>query len=169
MAITLKEETILDQWAMMLDRAAGHADKILEDIDRRLRASEIPGDCSWETEEVKSSGWFSRVKREFIIIRLEQFGDYRMYVAARGYGVHLDICRFTTVEPGFFKKHLAEKLGGTSDALSAPKNILIEQDLRAWVTVVHHCVIDSVEALMESLGQDKSKIKRESKGFLSVW
>lgn len=169
MTITLKEETILDQWAAMVDGAASHAGTVLADIDRRLRAAEIPGNCSWETEEVKSSGWFSRVKREFIVIRLEQFSDYRMYAAARGYGIHLDICRFMTVEPGFFKRHLAERLGGTAEALSAPKNILIEQDLRAWVTVVHHCVVDSVGALMDSIGQDKTKIRRESKGFLSVW
>ena len=120
-------------------------------------------------EEVKSSGWFSKVQREFLIIRLEQFGDYRMYVAAREYGVHLDVCRFMTVEPGFFKKQLAERVGGSGDFLSAPKNILVEQDLRAWVTVVHHCVVDSVEALMGKLGQDRSKIRRESKGFLGVW
>jgi hypothetical protein len=169
MAITLKEETILDQWNMMVDGAAGHADAVLKDVSERLRAAQIPGDCTWETDEVKSSGWFSRVRREFTIVRLEQFSDYRMYIAARDYGVHLDVCRFMTVEPGFFKKHLAEKLTGSGEALSAPKNILIEQDLRAWMTVVHHCVVDSVEALMGTLGQDKSKLKRESRGVLSVW
>lgn len=169
MAITLKEETILDQWSMMVDRAAGHASKVLQDIDQRLRAAEIPGGCTWETQEVKSQGWLSKVRRDFMVVRLEQFGDYRMYIAAREYGVSLDVCRFTTVEPGFFKKHLAERMTGTAEALSAPKNILVEQDLRAWVTVVHHCVLDAVGSLMDSVGQDKSKIKRESKGFLEVW
>jgi hypothetical protein len=169
MAITLKEETILDQWNWMVDGAAGHADEVLKEIDGRLRAAQIPGECTWEIDEVKSSGWFSRVRRDFLIVRLQQFSDYRMYAAVRDYGTHLDACRFTTVEPGFFKKNLAQRLGGTAEALSTPKNILIEQDLRAWMTVVHHCVVDSVESLMVTLGQDKNRLKRESKGFLSVW
>lgn len=175
MAITLKEETILDEWSMLLDQAAGHGEAILDDVQKRLEAARTPGNPTWKVEEVQSSGLFSRVKREFLLVRLEQFKDYRMYVAARDYGIHLDVCRFLTVEPGFFKKAiseaLSEKLAGVREAdfLSAPKNILVHQDLRAWVTVVHHAVLDAVEALMGQLGQDPSRIRRESKGFLEVW
>ena len=170
MALTLKEESVLDQWSTIVDNASGRAHGVIEDIQARMEASQIPGNCSWELEEVKSSGWFSKVQREFLLIRLGDFNDYRMYVAARDYGIHLDVCRFLTVEPGFFKKAIAEKLsGGFGDALSAPKNILVEQDLKAWVTVVHHCVLDSVSALMQELGQDPSKIRRQSKGMLEVW
>lgn len=170
MAITLKEESVLDQWSMIVDSAAGRAHEVIEDIQNRMEAAQIPGDCSWQLEEVKSSGWFSKVQREFLLVQLGAFSDYRMYIAVRDYGIHLDVCRFLTVEPGFFKKKIAEKLsGGFSDALSAPKNILVEQDLKAWVTVVHHCVLDSVSALMQNLGQDPSKIRRQSKGMLEVW
>jgi hypothetical protein len=169
MAITLKEETILDEWSTMVDYGAPHAKEVMNEIDRQLEAAKIPGDCEWRTEEVKSSGLFSSVKREFLIVRLEQFSDYRMYISVREYGIHLDICRFLTVEPGFFKRSLSAQLSGTDTALSAPKNILVQQDLRAWVTVVHHCVVDAVGSVMESLGQDRSKIRRESRGFLSVW
>lgn len=167
--VTLKEETILNQWSMLIDRAAPHAAEVLEELDRRLEEAQIPGGCTWSLSEVKSSGWFSRVRREFLIIRLEQFSDYRMYIAAREYGIHLDVCRFLTVEPGFFKRQLAERLVGSKEAFSAPKNILIEQDLRAWTTTVHHAVLEAVGSLMDKLGQDKSQIRRESKGFLEVW
>lgn len=169
MAITLKEETILDQWSQMVDTAAGQADAIIDDVQKRLRDAQMPGNPDWSLEEVKSSGWFSKVRREFLVVTLQEFKDYRIYVAARDYGIHLDICWFLTVEPGFFKKKLAERLGGDKAALSAPKNILIEQDLRAWVTVVHHCVKGAVEALMGKLGQDPKKIRTQSKGFLEVW
>lgn len=170
MAITLKEESVLDQWSTIVDSAAGRSHGVLEDIQNRLEAAEIPGGCSWQLEEIKSSGWFSKVQREFLLVRLESFGDYRMYVAARDYGIHMDVCRFLTVEPSFFKKAIAEKLsGGYAAALSAPKNVLVEQDLKAWVTVVHHCVLDSVSALMSDLGQDPNKIQRQSKGMLEVW
>ena len=167
--VTLKEETIHDQWSMVVDGAGQHAGAVMDDIQRRLDESQIPGNCNWAFKEVKSRGWFSQVRREFLIVRLEQFNDYRIYVAAREYGIHLDVCWFLTVEPGHFKRFIAKKLTGDTEALSEPKNILIEQDLRAWTTVVHHAVRGSVESIMEKLGQDKNKIHRESKGFLEVW
>lgn len=175
MAITLKDESIVNQWSMMLDHAAGHSGKILDQVQDSLEEANLPGNPSWSVEEVESSGWLSRTKREFLLIRLEQFKDYRIYVAARDYGVHLDVCRFVTVEPGFFKKAIASKVSERStgisqaDYLSAPKNILVHQDLVAWVTVAHHAVVNAVEALLEELGQDTSRIRRESKGFLEVW
>lgn len=145
-------------------------DEVLNGIQDRLGDADIPGNCTWDVDEVKSSGWFSKVRREFLIVRLAQFSDYRIYIAAREYGIHLDVCWFLAVEPGFFKQAVSDSLtNGDWQALSRPKNILVEQDLRAWVTVVHHAVKDSVESLMEELGQDKGLLKRESKGFLSVW
>lgn len=50
--------------------------------------------------------------------------------------------------------------------LSAPKNILVHQDLNAWG---HHMVLDSVEELLKTLGQDPARIRRESKRFLVGW
>lgn len=169
MAIKLKEESILNEWAMVLDHVAGNAQAVLDDIQQRLAESQIPGDCTWSVEEVKSSGLFSKVRREFLVVNLSEFKDYHMYVWIRDYGVHLDCCRFITVEPGFLKKWASEKLTGAADALSAPKNILIHQDLRAWGTVVHHAVVDSVEALMKTLDKDPRLLQRGSKGFLEIW
>lgn len=169
MAVTLKEETILNEWATLVSDGAGNASFVLDAVQAELRHANVPGDCEWKIEEVKSSTWIARVRREFLIVKLDEFKDYRMYIAARDYGVHLDCCRFLTVEPGFFKKTIAAHALGSMDALSAPKNILVHQDLRAWVTVVHHAVLDSVEKLLGKLGQDKSKLNRGSKGFLEIW
>lgn len=169
MAITLKEESILNEWSMLLEKAAGSAPQLLEAIQKKLKEAQIPGECTWSIEEVKSSGWFAKVRREFLVVDLKEFKDYHMYIAARDYGVHLDCCRFLTVEPGFLKKFAAERLTGYADALSAPKNILLHQDLRAWVTVVHHAVVDSTEELMTKLGQDTKFLNRGSKGFLEIW
>ena len=169
MAITLKEETILNEWSMMVDHGCGNARVVLDEIQKRLQEAQIPGECSWCVEEVKSQGLFSRVRREFLIVNLEQFKDYHMYIGIRDYGVHLDCCRFLTVEPGFFKKMVSEKLTGTADAISAPKNILVEQDLKAWATVVHHAVTDSVESLLTKLGQDPRLMHKGTKGMLEIW
>ncbi len=170
MAVALKEETILNQWSMLVDGAASRGSEVLDDIRSRLSAAKIPGRCTWSVEEVENGGMFSKVRREFLIVRTEQFSDYRNYVGVRAYGTHLDLCRFLTVEPGFFKRELSKAItGGEDRLLSTPKNTLLEQDLSAWVTVVHHCVLDAVKALMTRVGQDPAGIQRESKGFLQVW
>lgn len=170
MAVNLKEETILNQWSMLVDGAAGKASQLLDDIDTRLSAARIPGSCRWSVEEVQSGGFLSKVRREFLIVRTEQFPDYRTYIGVREYGSHLDLCRFVTVEPGFLKRQLSQAItGGDDRLLSTPKNLLIEQDLQAWVTVVHHCVLDAVKALVKQMGKDPLGVRSETKGFLQVW
>lgn len=170
MAIKLKDETILNQWSMLVDGAAGRDTELLDDIQARLTAAWIPGNSEWSIDEVESGGMFSKTKREFLIVRLEQFGDYRNYIGVRPYGKHLDCCRFLTVEPGFLKRQLSQAItGGEDRLLSTPKNLLVEQDLTAWVTVVHHCVIGSVKGLFTKLGQDPNGVRSETKGFLQVW
>lgn len=170
MAVKLKEETILNQWSMLVDGAAGKATALLKDIEARLTAARIPGRCEWSVEEVQTGGFLRKTRREFLIIRLAQFDDYRTYVGVREYGSFLDLCRFVTVEPGFLKRQLSQAIApGEDRLLSAPKNILVEQDLYAWVTVVHHCVLDAVRSLLKEVGQDPLGIRRETKGFLQVW
>ena len=168
MGSALESDSVIDQWSMIVDSAAGNAADVLEDIKRRLEAAQIPGECTWELEEVKCGGFLSRTRREFLVVRLKEFKDYRMYVAARDYGTHLDVCRFLAVQAGVLKGMIAEKIGGDKTALSGPTNILVAQNLRAWVTVVHHAVLEAVEALHQRLGQ-KSHLRRESQGALAVW
>ncbi|MBZ0268478.1 hypothetical protein K8I85_10015 [bacterium] len=170
MAVTLKEETILQRWAQLVTNAAPHAYDVLEDVQSHLRDAEIPGKCEWSVEEVQQKeGLFSKTKREFLIVKLEQFKDYRIYVSARAYGKSLDCCWFLTVEPGFFKKMVAGKLAdGDWSAMSAPKNILLEQDLKAWTTTVHLAVRGAMESLFDRLQRPKNEITRESQGVMSI-
>lgn len=170
MAITLKEETILNQWTMLVGGAAGHAQEVYADIGQRLEEARIPGQCKWTLDEVQSGGFLAKVRREFMIVRVEQFTDHRTYIGVRDYGTNLSCCRFLTVEPGFFKREISKAItGGEDRLLSTPKNILAEQDLSAWVTVVHHCVVDAIKALVQKLGQDPAGVRTETKGFLQVW
>lgn len=170
MAVKLKDETILNQWSMLVDGAAARGHEVLDDIRERLKRAAIPGNCTWDVEEVESGGMFSKTRREFLIVKLDQFPDYRTYIGVRPYGTHLDCCRFLTVEPGFLKRQLSQAImPGKDTLLSGPTNLLVEQDLNAWVTVVHHAVLDSVKALMGKFGQDPAGLRRETKGFLQVW
>ncbi len=166
---TLMEESILNEWSMVVDHGAGQVGNVVAGIHRRLAEACIPGGCSWHLQEVKSSGFFSKTRREFLIVELDQFRDYRHYIGIRDFGVHLDCCRFLTVEPGAFKRMAAQRLTGSAEGLSAPKNILVHQDLRAWSSVVHQAVLDSVEEVMTILGKDPRLMQRGSKGALEIW
>ena len=71
MSISLKEETVLNQWSTIVAQGARHSDDLLEEIQGQLKMAQIPGGCTWSVEEVKSSTWVARVRREFLIVRLE--------------------------------------------------------------------------------------------------
>jgi hypothetical protein len=43
-----------------------------------------------------------------------------------------------------------------------------EQELRAYVTVIHHCLRHAVSELLLSFGQDASFLEPKSMGFLGV-
>ena len=67
------------------------------------------------------------------------------------------------------KKWVSEKLTEDADSFSAPKNILVYQDLNAWTAIVQQAVTASVHELMTTLGQDIPGVQPGSKGFMNIW
>jgi len=130
---------------------------------------DAPQAARFQAEVVKSSTWIQRVRRDFLCVTQDAFKDYKMHMGARDYGIHLDLCPFQTVDAGFLKALISGKVTGERTAIPGGANILKHQDLVAYVTVVHHCVLDAVEALMKELGQNPARIDRKSNGFLEVW
>ena len=111
---------------------------------------------------------FAKKKREYLMVTNATLKDYKMYIGARDYGNNLDISWYLTCEPNFFKKALSSLTTGSDKALSFALDIFDQQDLQAYVTVVHHCLLDAVSEIMLGLDQDPSKIDRKSRGFLGV-
>lgn len=167
--LTLKDECIRDGWAEMVYQGAEQGDTVLNAIHDRLLEAEIPGNCLWTLQEVQSSGLLSRVRREFLIVTWDEFRDYRQYICVRDFGIHLHCSWMVTVEPGMLKKWLSEKLTDHGDALSAPKNILVHQDLVAWTSIVRSAVILSVHELMKELEQEIPPVQFGSKDFMKIW
>lgn len=173
---TLKDETIVDSWATVITGGRGKVDYVFDTVQKLLTESEIPG-VEWKMGEV-TTGFFSGLfgkKRDYIFVTYEAVKDYKMYVGARDYGAHLDVQWFLTTEPGFFKSMsakaatMAAAASGSDKVFTYVMDIFAQQDLRAFVTVVHHCVKTPVKFLMEELKQDSSLIDQKSKGFLEVW
>lgn len=171
MAVTLKDEKILDTWGIVMEGGASHSANLLQGITNLLKESELPG-IAWEVVNAQPGmikGLFGK-KREYLMITNEALKDYRIYIGSRDYGKHLDISWFLTVEPGFFKSAFSAMLAhGNINALSFNLDVFDTQDLRAYVTAVHHCcVIRSVESVAAKISMDTSKINWESRGSLQV-
>jgi hypothetical protein len=168
----LSSEKVLDSWSILIEDGQGKGKQVYEDFVNFLKESNIP-EVSVEKVRVVP-GWLKGLfgkEREYLMVTTERLKDYHIYVCARDYGNYLDVQWYLTCEPGFFSKVF--KIGtaiytaGMSTFLLS-FDIFDQQDLIAYATGVHHCLLKAIEKLMLSLNQDPSKINRKSRGFLGV-
>lgn len=169
--IYLKDEKILDSWSTMIEQGQDKKGEIYKRVPEFIQEANAPG-VKYETVKVKPGslrGIFVK-DREYLRVTNESLKDYKIYVGAREYGNNLDVSWYLTCEPGVFKSTLSGLLtkGASDKAVSFMLDIFQQQDLNAYATVVHHCILKSVEDIMNGLNQDPSKIERKSKGFLGI-
>jgi len=169
--VTLKDEKIIDRWSILIENGQGKAEQTYQDTQGYIKESKAPG---IEIDQVKVrpswlKGLFGK-ERDYMMVTNEGLKDYRMFIGARDYGDNLDVQWYLTCEPRFFKKALSKILtrGASDKALSFIIDLFQQQDLNAYATVVHHCLIKAIEKMMAGLGQDTSKIDRKSRGFLGI-
>lgn len=172
MAVTLKDEKLLDQWGVVLEGGAAKHEQLLGYAVEALQRSELPG-ITWQMVEAQPGmfkGMFGK-RRDYLMVASQALKDYRMYFGVREYGRHLDVSWFLTVEPGFFKGAFSAMLtNGNVNALSFTLDLFDSQDLRAYVTSVHRCAVRrAVEQVAKELQQDTAAFDWKSKGFLQVW
>jgi hypothetical protein len=160
MGVTLKDEKIIDRWSIIIENGQGNAEQIYKDTESYIKESKAPG---IEIGRVKvRPGWLKGLfgkERDYVMVTNEGLSDYRMFIGARDYGNNLDVSWYLTSELIVIQK----KYG-----LSPNLDLFEQQDLNAYATVVHHCLIKAVEKIMAGLGQDTSKIDRKSRGFLGI-
>ena len=170
--VRLDDQKIKQRWGQIIEGGSGKTDMIYKLTQEFLQDGQAPG-VTWDFIDIKT-GWFSS-RRQYLGVNNELLKDWRMYVAARDYGSYLDVQWYLTVEPGFLKRTLSKAVtkagSGQSDAeaLSYALNLFEQQELSAYMTTVHHCLVKAVEKLHTDLGLDPSRINRNSKGFLDVW
>jgi hypothetical protein len=128
-------------------------------------------------------------RRPFLVISNKTNSNletFRMYINARDYGENLQVSWYLVQQfsPGqklFFALSRIPFLGlcllpfyFQARLVRAKEQGLLEldlfdlQDLVAYVTNAHHCLLSAVEKLMVELGQDPKKIERKSRGFLGI-
>jgi len=166
---TLDDETLYEIQYYFITNAAGNATRVLDSIQKKLEVVDMPLKCRWGVAEVKTKKWISRVRRDFLIVDVDEFPNHHTYISIRDFGTFLDCIRILTVEPGFAKKLIAKKLVGDEEALSQPKNILKHQDLHSWKEAVSICFKQAIDELIEELGRKPSDVRSGAKTFLDIW
>lgn len=173
--VTLKDEKILERWGVVIERAQGNTVQLYRDAQGFIKASEAPGVAVEVVTAKPERGLIVKMMkgsgdRDYLLVTNEGLKDYRMYIGARDYGVYLDVQWYLSCEPGFFSRTLSKAVsqGASDNAVSFALDLFEQQDLAAYTTVVHRCLLKAVDKLMGTLGQDSSTIDRKSKGFLGV-
>lgn len=148
MSAAPKAEQVVDRWSTLVDDAAEETDRIMDDLDVGLSDAQVPGGCSWDS-------WRGPADSAELVVRVRAFPDFRIYVKMRPYGTHLHVARIVTLQPGWIKRQCASQLYGDPLAMSIPKSIARQQELSAWIGVVHQCVLAVVDRLRARRGQTR--------------
>ena len=191
MAIVKREE-VIESWSVLIGGGQGRAEEIFNNTDNFITQTKVPN-VKKERKKLAPSlirGIFG-TKRDFLIVtetgspRLKPF---QMFIGARDYGDNLDVSWYLTYKAGFWVRVLAfflmipvvnilfapfALISGITSMVRERRggldlDLFDEQDLRAYVTNAHHCLLEGVEKLMVDLHQDPSKIDRKSRGFLGI-
>ncbi len=187
---TVGSEQVIDQWDMLIGGAQEKAEEVLDGTAASVGASAAPN-IHMERREI-APGLLRGVlggRRHFLVVQHEGHANlkpFRMYVNVRAYGNNLQVSWYLVEQPGFWQRMLnlfgmiplvnllflpfqltsKSKMKGQSGMLGL--DFFDLQDLTAYVTNAHHCLIDAVEQVMLELNQDPSRIERKSRGFLGV-
>jgi len=171
--VVLGDEKILDKWSVLIDGAKGRGEDILQKTAKYIQDSGAP-DITIERVRVFPPGawkflsvFFKRfdIGREYLRVVNKELGKTNIYVGAVDYGESLYVSWYLALEPGIFDRLFPK---AKFARLTTGRDILIEEELNAYVTCIHHCLLKAVDELLRELGQDPSKIDRKSKGFLGV-
>jgi len=182
--VTLHDEKILDRWSLLIEGAQGRGDEVIKKTVEFIKEASAPG-VEAEMARVFPPGvpkFLSGVikgvfekGRDYLMVTNEGLGKVRLYVGAQDYGNNLYVSWYLATEPGLldhFSAFLTGAIAGTFTEkgkwVPVVRDLFMQEELTAYVTCVHHCILKAVESLMMSLGQDFSKVDRKSKGFLGV-
>lgn len=168
---------ILERWSTMIEDAKGRGEELLRETVRLIQEREVPEVeikkvlvCTKRTLTQKAQ------EREYLMVVNNQrhLKDFKIYMGATDFGKNLNCYWYFTCEPSHFKKLsslLYSKLGGEETsplALSFALNLFEDQDLTAYVTIIHHAVLDAVKVISQSVGFDFTKVDQKSRGFLNI-
>ncbi len=175
--VTLTKEKVMDSWSYLIDSAAGKTEQFFDSVANLVEEQLV---SELKAERVKAfSGLggklFSRASsgKDYLLVEHKAIDHTKIYVRAMDYGKNLFVAWYMIAEPGTFREFLtaAKEFGQDEKSrwFSEGENVFSQEEITAYATCVHRCVLEAVEKIMRELGQDVSDIvNRKSRGFLGV-
>lgn len=186
----LDQRGIIERWETLITTAHGQGEAILSDIRRLLDDAEVPG-VIVERRRI-AAGVVQGLcggKRPFLIIRHTanpHLKAFKMLINVKEYGTNLHISWFLIHQPSGWTKcmnfilaipiislivfpfYLIGRLIQSREAGILDLNAFDEQDLRAYVTFAHHCLIEAIEMATREEEREAPSLRRHSTGFLGI-
>lgn len=157
--LTLKPAQILNSWQAIIPEAKGKAEKIYEEVERRMKEMEIP---DMVFGRLKVDGYFDGAMKShnlearpcfyFVNNNKIMSGPYLTIVGAHDLGKNLIVSRYSSA----------------GQARPEFMGLFETEYARAYLNIAHSVVVGVVEQLMEELNQDFSKINTKAKGILDI-
>jgi hypothetical protein len=163
----------LDTWAILIEKAQGKEDDIFRDTEVFIKESKAPS-IEMDIQAIAPGmvrGLLGKTREFLIITDRESFKlkPCKIFINARDYGNNLDVSWYLTYKPTLLQAILSLlPFVNVIPKTLSDLDLFDQQDLRAYVTNAHHCLLKAVDKLMLDLNQDPSKIDRKSRGFLGI-
>lgn len=186
----LAKDKVVDQWGTLIPGAQGLDESIVSNTEQFIKDTNAP-DIQMERQAL-SPGLLRSVmgdKRYFLVISNtgnRNLKTYKMLVNARDYGNSLQVSWYLVHEPSDLEKailmlllipciglvvlpiYLIMRLAGAGKSGLLGLDMFDEQDLRAYVSNAHHCMLQAVDQLGKENNIDVTNINRRSTGFLGI-
>jgi hypothetical protein len=164
---TLRRRQVIDRWDALLLAAHGQGERVVGQTVATLAAWQIPAIA--HRRVALAPGVLRGLAgdtRPFLVVAHTQnprLKPFKLYVTARDYGTTLQASWYLAYQPSVWRR-----VRPVVAPVGLGLDLFDEQDLRAYVTAVHHAFLDAVVELLTTLGQDASRLERSSKGFLGI-
>ena len=165
----IRRQQVIDRWDTLIAGGQGQSERVVGATTALVDGLELP---QIALEQAKLAPGIVKglvgTKRPFLVVsQTDNFNlqPYRMYVNVRDYGASLQTSWYLVFQPGLLQRLRMLVLRRGNHLML---DLFDEQDLRAYVTAVHHCFLQAVVELLTTLGQDSSQLNRSSKGFLGI-
>jgi hypothetical protein len=164
--VVLRGWRVIDSFNDLIEGGAGRSTWVMEQIEALVKKADLP----YVTTSIQPASPNIFTKKEtYLVITHHRLRRYRIYIRVRDFGIFLDVSWFLTAEPRYFKRFFSRTFRRNPRALAMQINFASQQDLKAFITAIHYCVIRVVKTLLEELDQDSSRLDTSHKGFLSAW
>lgn len=186
----IEKEQIIEKWGTLISGGAGRGEALIADTLRFIDESQLT-DVRVQRRRM-SPGMMRGImggNRSFVVVTHtgnSNLKPFKMYLKTRDYGSGLQVSWYVVVQPNgaeklmafllsipllgllFLPFHLLGRFIRADKSGILELDIFDEEDLSAYITNIHHCMLDAVEALMKTLRQDFSRVNRHSQGILGI-